>query len=447
MLSVPTLPVDETPGNRAATSDADLRRVMISGALGQFVEWYDFVVYAYSTTIITRLFFPSLDPTAALLSTLAVFAIGFVTRPVGGILWGVLGDRLGRRSVLSTVILLMGASTVANGLLPTYARVGIVAPALLVVCRLLQGLSAAGESLGASSFIAEHAPSNRRGLYVGIVYSSAVLPPVAAALLSLLITNMLSPEAYASWGWRVPFLLAAPLAVVGLYIRNRTEESPAFKETQSAKRIAKAPLRTALREYKGPIGNAFALAALSSLGFYTVTGYFVTYLTTTVGLSQTTAFVSNTIALTAVFASMVTGAWLSDWAGRRAVMLVGVAASVVLCVPAYWVVARGGLGSAVLGQCLIAVPLGFFFGPSGIATLELFPTRIRLSGALLSYNVAYALFGGTAQLVSTWLILVSGNKIAPAYYMLALTAVVAVVLLRLPETSNQALIHEEDRAR
>lgn len=431
------------PMERAAGS-TELRRVMISGALGQFVEWYDFVVYAYSATVITRLFFPTIDPAAGLLSTLAVYALGFVTRPLGAVLWGVLGDRFGRRGILSAIILLMGGATAAIGLLPVYAQIGILAPTLLVVCRLLQGLSAAGESVGASSFVAEHAPPERRGLYVGIVYSSAVLPPIAAALLVLLLTSTLSAEAYGSWGWRLPFLLGAPLALVGIYIRNRTEESPAFRQTQASRRVARTPLRTALRDYRGPMGNAFALAALSSLGFYTMAGYFVTYLTATVGIPQSTALVSNSIALAVVFVSMVTGAAISDRLGRRRVMLGGVIASAVLCIPAYMVAAGGGFGNAVLGQCLLAVPLGFFFGPSGVAILEFFPTRIRLSGALLSYNVAYAIFGGSAQLLSAWLILATGNKLAPAFYMLGLAAIVVVVLLRLPETSSQTLVHQED---
>lgn len=446
MSNSSTFPIDQVTSTRTATDGAELRRVMISGALGQFVEWYDFVVYAYSAGVITRLFFPTLDPTAALLSTLAVYAIGFATRPIGGMFWGWMGDRLGRRSILVAIIVLMGAATAAIGLLPTYAQVGVLAPALLVVCRLLQGLSAAGESIGASSFVAEHAPPARRGFYVGIVYSSAVLPPIAAALLVLLLTSVLSPDDYSSWGWRLPFLLAAPLTLIGVYIRNRTGESPAFRETQAAKRVARTPLRTALRDYRGPMANAFALAALSSLGFYTMAGYFVTYLTATVGVPQSTALISNSVALGVVFVSMVTGAAISDRLGRRRVMLGGVIVSAMLCIPAYMVAGGGGLGNAIIGQCLLAVPLGFFFGPSGVAILEFFPTRIRLSGALLSYNVAYAIFGGTAQLISAWLILTTGNKLAPAFYMLALAAIVVLVLLRLPETSTQPLVHREDVA-
>ena len=233
--------------------------------------------------------------------------------------------------------------------------------------------------------------------------------------------------------------------MVGLYIRHRTEESPAFRQMLAAKRVAKTPLRTAIRDYKVPMAQAFALAALSSLGFYTMAGYFVTYLTATVGNDQNSALISNSIALVVVFAAMVTGGWLSDRFGRRTVMLVGVVASAILCIPAYTIASQGGFAAAILGQCVIAVPLGLFFGPSGVAILEFFPTRIRLSGALLSYNLAYAIFGGSAQLFSTWLVLQTGNKLAPAYYMLALAAVVVLVLLRLPETRDQTLVHSEDK--
>lgn len=307
----------------SASEKGEVRRVVTSAAIGQFVEWYDFVIYAYSAGIIARLFFPNSDPTAALLSTFAVYAVGFVMRPLGGFVFGSLGDRIGRRRVLSLVILMMGAATVCIGLLPTYAQIGILAPLLLVLCRLLQGLSAAGETIGSNSFVAEHAPAGKRGLYVAFTYSFANLPPIAAALLILLLTNVLTGEAYAAWGWRIPFLIGGPLALVGLYIRTRVHESPAFKVTQAAKRIASTPLRDAVRNQKKAMAFSFALAALSSLGFYTLAGYFVNYLTATVGLGSNAALISNSIALFVAFLTMTFGGHLSDRYGRKPVLLTG----------------------------------------------------------------------------------------------------------------------------
>ncbi|MBN9001106.1 MAG: MFS transporter [Rhizobiales bacterium] len=295
----------------SVAAESGLRRVLTSAAIGQFVEWYDFVVYAYSAAVIAKLFFPNTDPTAALLATFGIYAVGFVMRPLGGFVFGSLGDRIGRRRVLSLVILLMGGATLGIGLLPTYSQIGLMAPILLVFFRLIQGLSAAGETVGSNAFVAEHAPSDRRGLFVGFTYSFANLPPIAAALLVLLLTNVLSGEDYASWGWRIPFLIGGPLALVGLYIRHKVDESPAFKATQAARKVATSPLRDAVRTQKQAMSFSFALAAFSSLGFYTLAGYFVSYLITTVGLNSNAALISNSVALFVAFVTMIVGGHLS----------------------------------------------------------------------------------------------------------------------------------------
>lgn len=432
-------------GAAAETHDRGaLRRVLTSAALGQFVEWYDFVVYAYSAAIIAKLFFPNSDPTAALLSTFAVYAVGFVMRPLGGFVFGSLGDRIGRRRVLSFVILMMGAATIAIGLLPTYQQVGILAPILLVVCRLIQGLSAAGETVGSNAFVAEHAPAERRGLYVAFTYSFANLPPIVAALLVLFLTNAMTGEAYASWGWRIPFLIGGPLALIGLYIRRRVDESPAFTATQAARRVTSSPIADAVRDQKKAMGFSFALAAFSSLGFYTLAGYFVSYLVATVKLDSNSALISNSVALFVAFLAMIAGGALSDRLGRKPVLLAGLAASALAAIPAYQLAAQGTLASAIAGQGLLALACGLFWGPVGIALLELFPTRTRFSASAISYNLAYTIFGGSAPFLGTWLILQSGNKIAPAIYMTAVAVAVLLVVTMIPETARRSMVHAED---
>lgn len=427
-----------------ATGPSGMRRVLASAAIGQFVEWYDFVVYAYSAAIIAKLFFPNSDPTAALLATFAVYAVGFVMRPLGGFVFGSLGDRIGRRRVLSIVILMMGGATVAIGLLPTYAQIGLLAPVLLVICRLIQGLSAAGETIGSNTLVAEHSPKARRGLYVAFTYSFANLPPIAAALLVLVLTNVLTGEDYASWGWRIPFLIGGPLALVGLYIRHQVDESPAFKATQAANRVAATPLRDAVRDQKKAMAFSFALAAFSSLGFYTLAGYFVSYLITTVGLHSNDALISNSVSLFIAFLSMILGGYLSDRFGRKPLLLTGLAVNAVVCIPAYMLAAQGSLATAILGQGLLAFGCGLFWGPVGIALLELFPTRTRYSSSAISYNLAYTIFGGTAPLLGTYLVQQSGSKIAPAIYMAIVSVAVFAVVLMLPETFKKSLVHAED---
>lgn len=423
---------------------SEFRRVVTSAALGQFVEWYDFVVYAYSAGVIARLFFPNSDPVAALLAAFAVYAVGFLMRPVGGLVFGVLGDRLGRRGILALIILLMGGSTVAIGLLPTYQQIGIYAPILLVLCRLVQGLSAAGEATGSNSFVAEHAPTGQRGRWVALTYSFANIAPVVAALVVLLISNMMSGAEYDSWGWRIPFIIGGPLALVGLYIRSKVDETPAFKATIAARRTAATPLRDAFQYNRKAMGFTFALAALSSLGFYTLAGYFVSYLTGPVGLSKNDALISNSIALFIAFLSMNIGGYLSDILGRRFLIIGDVFLSAIACVPGYLLASHGTLWSAILGQGLIALCTGPFWGAMPIVLLELFPTRTRFTGSAISLNLAYAMFGGTAPYIGTWLVAATGSKLAPAYYGTAIALLVLFVAFALPETFKSSLVHAED---
>ena len=434
-------------GSAATASEKSaMRRVLSSAAIGQFVEWYDFVIYAYSATIIAKLFFPNSDPTAALLSTFAVYAVGFIMRPLGGFLFGSLGDRFGRQKILSFVILLMGCATVGIGLLPTYAQIGILAPILLVVCRLVQGLSAAGETIGSNSFVAEHAPADKRGLYVAFTWSFAVIPPIVAALLVLGLTNSMTPEAYGSWGWRIPFLISGPLALVGLYIRNVLEESPAFKATKAAKRVTTSPISEAMRSQKRQMAYSFGLTAFSALSFYTFVGYFVSYLTTTVGLTSNDALISNSIGLSIACITMIVSGGLSDRFGRKPILILGLVVTALSCVPAYLIAAQGNLVSAIIGQGMLAISCSLYWGPVGIALMELFPTRTRFSASAISYNVAYTIFGGTAPFVGTWMVLQSGSKIAPAIYMAVVSVIVFFVVLAIPETSRRSMIHKEDIA-
>lgn len=434
-------------GSAATASEKSaMRRVLSSAAIGQFVEWYDFVIYAYSATIIAKLFFPNSDPTAALLSTFAVYAVGFIMRPLGGFLFGSLGDRFGRQKILSFVILLMGCATVGIGLLPTYAQIGILAPILLVVCRLVQGLSAAGETIGSNSFVAEHAPADKRGLYVAFTWSFAVIPPIVAALLVLGLTNSMTPEAYGSWGWRIPFLISGPLALVGLYIRNVLEESPAFKATKAAKRVTTSPISEAMRSQKRQMAYSFGLTAFSALSFYTFVGYFVSYLTTTFGLTSNDALISNSIGLSIACITMIVSGGLSDRFGRKPILILGLVVTALSCVPAYLIAAQGNLVSAIIGQGMLAISCGLYWGPVGIALMELFPTRTRFSASAISYNVAYTIFGGTAPFVGTWMVLQSGSKIAPAIYMAVVSVIVFFVVLAIPETSRRSMIHKEDIA-
>jgi MHS family proline/betaine transporter-like MFS transporter len=420
--------------------------VVSSAAIGQFIEWYDFVVYAYSAVVLAQLFFPSENAVAGLLSTFAVYAVGFVMRPIGGVVFGHLGDKYGRKNVLSFVILIMGIATLAIGFLPTYATIGVAAPILLVVCRLVQGLSAGGEAMGSNALVAEHAPAGRAGLLVGFCYSFAYPPAVFAALLLLGLTNVMGDD-YSSWGWRIPFLLGGVISFFGLYIRGKVEESPDFEEVAASDEIKVAPSIAVLKDHRQALLYTFVVATLSGLGFYTLTGYFVSYLTVSVGLTSNQALVSNCIAILIAFVMTTLSGGASDRFGRRNVLLTGAALSCLAAVPAYQLAGRGDLSGAIAGQAFLALCLGVFFGPVGIAFLEHFPASVRFSGAAIGYNLAYIVFGGTAPLLSTWLVDQTGSLLAPAVYMAIVAGAVFVMLLILPRSFSHLTPTQEEEAR
>jgi MHS family proline/betaine transporter-like MFS transporter len=416
-----------------------VRKVMTSSAIGHFVEWFDFAVYAYAAPVIASLFFPGFDPASALLSTFAVYAVGFVARPAGAFLIGYLGDRFGRKPVLAGVILLMGLATTGIGLLPTYAQIGIWAPLLLILFRMFQGLSAAGETIGSNSFVAEHSPIKRRGFFVGLVYTWSNLPPVIAALLVLALTQVFSPEVYEAWGWRIPFLLGAPLAVVGLYIRTRVDESPAFLELKKSKVVERAPIRAVFAAHWPSMLTVFSIAALASLSYYSLTGYFYSFMTVTVGISSSDALISNSVALLITFVMVPISGWFSDRIGRRKMLIIGATVTAMVAIPAYLLATVGTLGTAMLGQAMLGFALGLYFGPAGSAFVELFPARVRYSGASISYNLAFTIFGGTAPLVSLALISATGVNISPAWYVVAVALVALLVIWRMPETNRRSM--------
>ena len=420
-------------------SPATLRRVIAASAIGNFVEWFDFAVYGFLATLIASQFFASGDAGVALLKTFAVFAVAFALRPLGGIVFGALGDRLGRKRILSLTILLMAGSTTLIGLLPTYASIGLAAPALLTLARCLQGFSAGGEYAGACAYLMEHAPQNKRAFYGSFVPVSTFSAFACAAVIAYGLEASLSVEAMAAWGWRIPFLVAAPLGLVGLYLRWRMEETPAFREAIAQGTVHEhSPLKHTLRHHGRAILNLGAFISLTALSFYMFTTYFATYLQLVGNLTRAQSLLVTTVAL--LFAAIgcpLAGAF-SDRVGRRKT----IGFTCLWVFPAYWLASSGSMSGALLGVMLLAV--GAL--SSGVVTAALlsesFPTRTRYTASAITYNVAYTLFGGTAPLVATWLIGQTGSSLAPAFYLVVIALVALVGGLALPETSRISL-HEE----
>lgn len=419
-------------------------RALAGVAAGNFVEWYDFAVYAYSATVIANLFFPSGNDTAALLGTLAVFGVTFLSRPAGGVFFGRLGDRIGRRNTLVAILTLMGVSTTLIGLLPTYERIGIAAPILLTVLRLCQGFSGGGESSGGATFLSEYAPQGKRGVWSGMSNSTQTIPFAVAALLVLGISTWLGDAAYTGWGWRLPFLLAAPFALVGLFMRMRIEDTPVFRSLENRHTVAHAPLRTVLSGYRREVAILIGIASLNAVAFYTMSSYFSTYLREVVAASPTTALVSNSIALLAYSVLIPFGGMVGDRFGRKRVIRTGALAFVVLAVPGYLVAGAGGLGLAIVGQLMLTVPLVTVASVVAVGQAELFPASVRYTGAALGYNIAYALFGGSAPFVGQYLVLATDNKLAPAFYLIALALLALIPIKALPETSKVSMLRDDN---
>ncbi|MFC3625347.1 MFS transporter [Vogesella amnigena] len=424
------------------STNATLKRAATASFIGNFVEWFDYAAYGYLATIIAAVFFPLSDPTTGLLSAYAVFAISFIIRPIGGIIWGHFGDKIGRRSALSLSILIMSASTFCIAFLPTYAQVGLLAPGLLLLIRLVQGFSAAGEYAGASAFLAEYAPEGKRGFYTSIVPASTAAGLLFGSLFVAVMHSVLTSEQMHEWGWRLPFLLAAPFGLIGRYIRVRLEDTPKFKELEGKHHVARTPIRDLMTVHRGKVVVAFAVTCLNAVAFYLVLSYMPTYLSTEMGMNESDSFLAASISLAVYIGLIFLMGTLSDRFGRKTMLILASLLFIGLTLPLFQQLQTLGFVGIVLVQVAFGAMLTMNDGTLPCFLSEIFPTNVRYSGFAFSFNSANALFGGTAPLVATWLIQQSGNKMAPAWYLMGAAVVALVAILASRETSRQPLADE-----
>ncbi|NUT78966.1 MFS transporter [Pseudomonas sp. C1C7] len=422
-------------------SPETLRKVIVAAGIGNFVEWFDFAVYGFLATTIAQQFFPSGDANAALLKTFAVFAVAFAFRPLGGIFFGMLGDKIGRKRTLAATILLMAAATTLIGLLPTYAAIGVMAPVLLSLIRCAQGFSAGGEYAGACAYLMEHAPNDKRAWYGSFIPVSTFAAFASAAVLAYALEASLSAEAMASWGWRLPFLVAAPLGLVGLYLRWKLDETPAFQAVTEEHDVAHSPLKETLRNHGAAMCYLGAFVSLTALSFYMFTTYFTTYLQVAGGLSRATALLVSLIAL--VFAALIcpVAGLYSDKVGRRRTVMTACGLLIVVVYPSFLMASSGSFAASVFGVMLLATGAVLCNVVTAALLSETFPTRTRYTASAVTYNMAYTLFGGTAPLMATWLISTTGSNLSPAFYLMIVGVLGLVGGLALRETSRVSL-HE-----
>lgn len=424
--------------NPEAPSDV-MRKVLTASFIGNFVEWFDYASYGYFATVIAVVFFPEIAPAAALLATFAVFAISFIIRPIGGIVWGAIGDRLGRRTALAWSIIIMSIATTAIALLPTYGQIGILAPILLLLVRMVQGFSASGEYAGASSFISEYSPISKRGFYTSMVPASTAAGLLAGSLISAALFSLLTPEEMQSYGWRLPFLLAAPLGLIGLYIRMRLEDTPKFQELEKKHQADNTPVRALFTGYPRQIAIAFGATCLNAVGFYLILSYMPTYLITEMGMGKTETFIATSISLATYIVSIFVMGKLSDQYGRKTALIIASILFIFLTVPLFMMLDGATFLLIVLVQVAFGILLTINDGTLPCFLSEIFPTKVRYSGFAFSFNAANAIFGGTAPFVATWLISATGSKLAPAWYLVAAAFLALLAMLAAKETAGKPL--------
>ncbi|HEY0572774.1 MAG TPA: MFS transporter [Pseudonocardia sp.] len=423
-----------------------LKRSIIAGAVGVLVHWFDWAVYAYLATTIAEVFFPDQSKAAGLLAVFAVFAVSFAIRPIGALIFGPLGDRIGRRKTLSLVILSMTGATLLVGLLPGYQSIGILAPILLVVARLVQGLAAGGEFGSAASFLAEYSPSRHRGFGVSWLEVGSLLGFLGASLTIFLLEVTLSADAVAAWGWRIPFLLAAPLGLIGFYIRQKIEDTPDFRILEERGKIADAPLREVFTGNWRQLLQMAGVEVLQHVTFYVVLVFLLTYQTQYLGLSSGgAALVSTVTSLVAVVLVPAFGA-LSDRVGRKPILLSSSVALLVASYPLFLLMREGGLVGAAVSTIGLGVILALILATHAVTMAEIFPTRVRQGGLSIGYNVTAALFAGTVPYLMTFLIDRTGNLMVPAFYLVLVGVVGLIATLTLRETVGTPLLTAQDLA-
>lgn len=445
--------MDTTTGNAAATAGHPQSRARITVAvgIGNFMEWFDFAVYGFFAAIIGELFFPpGTSPLVALLSSLAVFAVGFVMRPLGGFVLGPIGDRFGRRMQLAVSVVAMGTATTLIGVLPDYGAIGIAAPCLLVLLRCVQGLSAGGEWTGSAAFLVESTPINRRGIFASVVSGTAALATIVGSLFALFLNSVLTEGEILSWGWRVPFLMAAPLALIGLYIRSRLSETPVFEKVkaQKAQNVSAVPDRFAVfrgfRDNIKPILLTLAIAAVQGLGFYYLATYVVNYLISTVELDRGVALGLAATGLGIYMVLCPVAGALSDRFGRRKLNIIGTIGYVVLPFPVFMMMSGGqsiavvaGISILSLAQCLVSVT-------TVVMLVELFPASTRASSSALGFNFALAFIAGPGPFIAAWIAGATGSAVAPAGYLVLVAATALVVIVPwLPETAGRNISSDD----
>jgi MFS transporter, MHS family, proline/betaine transporter len=401
-----------------------MKKVIAASMIGNALEWYDYALYGQMAVLLGVLFFPSHDPFLSSLASFAVFAVGFLARPFGGVVFGWIGDRYGRRKSLTLSVLVMAACTAAIGCMPTYETIGIAAPILLVLIRIAQGLSVGGEFSGTIIYLVEHAPPHRRGRIGGNAMTSLVIGFLAGSLTVSGLSSWLGEEAFHAWGWRIPFLSGIVIGGVGYFIRTHCGESPVYAEAREAGALSEKPVREVFSTHRIAMLRAIGAYALTTAPFYIVGIYFIAFNRDVLGLGFAESMKINTMALLSMLCAVPVSAYFSDKIGRKRALLAVAILLAVALIPLFSLLEKGApFATIAFAQAALAGIIGLAIGIKPALLAELFTTRIRFTGMAISYNLSTALFGGTAPIVAMWLMNVFHTPVAIAGYLILMCAV------------------------
>jgi metabolite-proton symporter len=421
------------------TDSAELRRVVLASFIGTTIEWYDFFLYGTAAALVfNRLFFPTLDPLAGTLSAYATYAVGFVARPLGGAIFGHYGDRVGRKKMLVWSLSLMGAASTLIGLTPTYDRIGIWAPVVLTILRFCQGVAAGGEWGGAVLLAVEHSAGNRRGYHGGWPQMGTPMGLLLSTLVFAAVSSWLPEPAFLAWGWRIPFLLSIVLVAIGLFIRLRVMESPSFARLRDTRGESRMPLVDLFREHPRGVLVGMGIRFAQNLVFYIYTVFVLSYGEKTLGYPRSAMLRGVMIAAFIGIFATVFWSYVSDRIGRRPVFLAGSISLLVTAFPFFWLLDRGPAFVPIALVLVLNFGHDVMYGPMGATLSELFGTRVRYSGASLTYQLTSVVSGGVAPFIATVLLAKYGVG-AVAIYVMASCALTLIAALFLPETHRIAL--------
>lgn len=398
---------------------AGQRKAIISGMLGNGLEWYDYALYGHMTVVFATLFFtfgPDADPTTSLILTYLTFAVGFISRPLGAVIFGRIGDKYGRKRALSLAMILMAIPTGCIGLLPTYGQIGMAAPILLLLIRILQGLSLGGAFSGSMSYVVEHSDPDRRARTGSVTMLSLVIGFLFGSMVSTLVATALPHEDFMSWGWRLPFFVGVLIGLVGMYIKNHGEESPVYAEAKAAGTLSQSPVRDAFTKHPMKMFQGFAFYLFVTIPFYMIAIYMIGYSQKHLGFTSKEALQINSLAMVAMFIPIWFVAKIADVRGRRPVLMAVIVAMLLAIYPCFTLMQGGSYWEVAAAQMIMAFILGAYLAPVPALLVELYPTSIRYTGMSLAYNLC-AIVGGFTPTIAELMIRETGDPISIMYLM------------------------------